>query len=107
MEKELIGEAENFILVFKDNVPLIVRVKVPLGTAYAGKYATICIQRSKKERETAQTVLIDKDGNAFFYLDKVNKKTGYLVASGNKYVVTGTKINIRNKNGQMATCHLP
>lgn len=117
-QKKLIGNAESYLVEFEDSVPFQVTIELPFGYSYGGQYGTFCQKAVLKSWEQKQTVVIDHNGKAFFYLDSIDKHTDYLVAInmkgalidqalvpdslsgqfeglmdqyGNQYVLTGTK----------------
>lgn len=117
-QKKLIGNAQSYLIEFEDDIPFEVTVQVPLGYSYARHFATICQKPVLKGWEMLQSVVIDNQGDASFYLSSLDKHTKYLVAIdvegisldnvlipdsmadeygnltdayGNKYVLSGTE----------------
>lgn len=117
-QKKLIGNAESYVIEFNKSIPFNVTVTVNLGTEYAGQYATICQKAILKKWEKVQSVHIDDQGCASFYISEIDTKVSYLIAinletvygdetlisdsmsddyegltdaNGTKYVISGTK----------------
>lgn len=117
-QKELLQGAVAYTLSFAQEIPYKLSVQIPLGSSYAGSYATIFQRALTAPWEKLQTMLIDGTGNTFFYLENVDNLTTYMIGInvpgisaeeimvpdnmsgeyggltdelGNKYVVTGAK----------------
>lgn len=117
-QKELIGDSDAYLVEFEDEIPFEVTVELPLGSVYAQHYATLCQKPLLKSWQTLQSVIIDRQGVASFYLSSLDKQTKYMVvidmegidasdilipdslsddyggltdAEGNKYVLSGTE----------------
>ena len=127
-QKELIGSATAYRIKFNDNIPFEITIKLPLGYSYATHYATLCQKPILKSWEILQSVVIDRQGLACFYVSSVDKHTDYMAVidmtgidaedilipdslsdeyggltdeGGNKYVITGTKSSWGISFGQL------
>ena len=127
-QKKLIGNSPAYRINFNDNIPFEITMKVPLGYSYATHYATFCQKPVFKGWEILQSVVIDRQGLASFYVSLVDKHTDYMVVinmsgidakdilipdslsdeyegltdeDGNKYVITGTKSSWGISFGQL------
>ena len=127
-QKKLIGNATAYRIKFNDNIPFEITIKLPLGYSYATHYATLCQKPILKSWEILQSVVIDRQGLACFYVSSVDKHTDYMAVidmagidaedilipdslsdeyggltdeGGNKYVITGTKSSWGISFGQL------
>ena len=81
-QKKLIGNADSYTIEFKKSIPFNVTVTVNLGVEYKGQYATICQKAILKSWEKIQSVIVDDQGEASFYLSEVDTRVDYLIAIG-------------------------
>lgn len=112
--KKAIGDAKGFYLKFKSNVDFNVTVKILLGPEYS--YSIAAFYQKDGDWDLLQSVTIDGNGFASFYLNNFDIFTKYLIgidvedvdsgiipdslyddydglmdAYGNRYVITGSE----------------
>ena len=75
---EKLGTAESFVLRFLSPAQVNAEVMIGVGAAYAGQNATLFQQKGSPER--IQSVVVDRDGYAHFYLASVDDQTEYYIA---------------------------
>lgn len=71
--------ATSFVLTFSSPAQVNAEVLIRLGDVWARQTATL-FQRNGKELTRFQTVVVDAEGYAHFYLASVNEKTEYYIA---------------------------
>ena len=74
-----LGADTSFLLTFRDSSQVNTEVLIRVGTAWAQQEATL-FQRGKDGLSQIQTVIVDRDGYAHFYLASVDKDTEYYIA---------------------------
>ena len=127
-QKELIGEAESYLVRFAQEIPFDVTIAIRVGIPYSRLFASFCQNVSGETWEIMQSVLIEDSGYASFYLNSLKAKNSYVVAIdvagigveevlipnellneygglvdeyGTKYVVTGRKSTWDMEIGQV------
>ena len=78
-QKEFLGEAESYLVVFEDNIPFEVTIRLPIDPALARCYASFCEKNQKDGWQILQSVIIDDQGYGYFYLGSLEKNKSYLV----------------------------
>ena len=76
---EKLGADKAFALRFLESAEVNAEVLIRIGTSYGRQTATL-FQRNKKEYGRLQSVVVDNNGYAHFYLGSVNEETEYYIA---------------------------
>lgn len=77
-QREAVGDADSFIVVFNGVVDFKVEVELPLGESYARSKA-VFFAPAGKAYQRKQAVVVDREGLAHFYLGYVTAGTKYLI----------------------------
>lgn len=73
-----LGATKSFGIQFHNDAEINAEVMILLGSAYAGRYATL-FQHNEGGVKVNQTVVVDNSGYAHFFLGKVNKDVKYSI----------------------------